>query len=118
KVHDHLFPAANTGIAHIRNQPEIVKRHADFLAGSTRIDLFGIKEGGTIDGPLTAPLRPNVPALKPGKKYLLEAVIRTVKLGHPLTQGTVDSNELWLEIVLKSGERVIGRSGGMDGSGA
>src|SRR6185295_10661674 len=59
-----------------------------------------------------------VPPLEPGKSYLLEAVVRTVKMGHPLTQGTVDSNELWLEIVLKSGERVIGRSGGMDGSGA
>jgi hypothetical protein len=31
KVHDHLFPAANTGIAHLRGEPDIVKRHAEFL---------------------------------------------------------------------------------------
>jgi tetratricopeptide (TPR) repeat protein len=33
-------------------------------------------------------------------------------MGHHLTQGTVDSNELWLEIQAKSGDRVIGISGG------
>jgi tetratricopeptide (TPR) repeat protein len=30
----------------------------------------------------------------------------------------VDSNEVWLEIVLKSGEHVVGRSGGMNAEGA
>src|SRR4051812_2034227 len=88
KVHDHLFPAANTGIAALRGEPDIVKRHAEFLTGSVRVDIFGIKEGGGIDEPLIAPLRPNLPALKPGKKYLLETVLRTVKLGHPFSQGT------------------------------
>jgi tetratricopeptide (TPR) repeat protein len=113
KVHDHLFPAANTGIAHIRGQTNIVKRHAEFLAGSVRLDLFGVKEGGTIDAPLIAPLRPNVPALKPGKKYLLETVIRTVKLGHPFSQGTVDSNEIWVEGNVSSGGKVVGRTGAL-----
>src|SRR5688572_738075 len=114
KVHDHLFPGANTGIAHIRGETNIVKRQADFLAGSVRVDLFGVKEGGTIDAPLIAPLRPNIPALKRGKKYLLETVIRTVKLGHPFTQGTADSNEVWLDVTVKSGSRIIGRSGALD----
>jgi tetratricopeptide (TPR) repeat protein len=113
KVHDHLFPAANTGIAALRNQPDIVKRHAEFLTGSVRVDIFGIKEGGGIDEPLIAPLRPNVPALKPGKKYLLETVLRTVKLGHPFSQGTVDSNEIWVEGKVASGQKVIGRTGGL-----
>ena len=114
KVHDHLFPAANTGLAFLRGEPEVVKRHQEFLRGVTRVDIFGIKEGGTIDSPLTAPLRPEVPALKPGTRYLLETVVRTLKVGHPLTQGTVDSNELWLDVMVKSGDRVIGRSGGLD----
>jgi tetratricopeptide (TPR) repeat protein len=35
-------------------------------------------------------------------------------MGHPFTQGTVDSNEVWLDVTVKSGERVIGRSGGID----
>lgn len=114
-IHDHLFPAANTGIAHIRGEPGIVKRHEEFLKGSLRVDLFGMKEGGGIDGKLIAPLRPQVPTLKRGQKYLLETVVRTVKLGHPFTQGTADSNEVWVDTKASSGNRVIGRSGGLGG---
>src|ERR1044071_8489631 len=111
-IHDHLFPAANTGIAALRAQPDIVQRHQLFLAGDLRVDIFGIKEGGTIDAPLTAPLRPAVPALKPGRTYLIEIVLRTLKVGHPFTQGTVDSNEVWVDARVGSGGRVLGRSGG------
>ncbi|MFM8398070.1 MAG: hypothetical protein ACKOAH_09590, partial [Pirellula sp.] len=71
-----------------------------------------------LEGELIAPLRPEVPALEAGEAYLLETVIRTLKVGHHLTQGTVDSNELWLEIQAKSGDRVIGISGGRTKDGA
>ncbi len=50
----------------------------------------------------------------PGKKYLLETVIRTMKLGHLFTQGTVDSNEIWLDVTVTSGDRIIGRSGAVE----
>nr|WP_146565803.1 multiheme c-type cytochrome [Posidoniimonas corsicana] len=113
-VHDHMFPSANTGIAWLRDKPEVVKAHQEFLDGVMRVDIFGIRDGGEIDGRLTAPLRPAVPALEPGGRYLLETVIRTVKMGHLFTQGTVDSNEIWLDVVVKSGDRVIGRSGALD----
>src|SRR5688572_16628058 len=112
-IHDHLFPAANTGIAHLRGQPDIVKRHEEFLKGSLRVDIFGIKEGGSIDDRLTAPLRPQVPPLKRGQRYLLEVVVRTMKLGHPFTQGTADSNEVWVDAAVTSGQRVVGRSGAL-----
>lgn len=112
-IHNHLFPSANTGIAHLRKEPEIVKAHQDFLKGSLRVDIFGIKEGGTIDAPIVGPLRPQVPALKRGQKYLLEVVLRTLKLGHPFTQGTADSNEIWVDGKLTSGGKLIGRSGGL-----
>src|ERR1043166_3698515 len=59
-IHNHLFPAANTGVPFMRSQPEIVKAQQDFLKGSLRVDMFGLKEGGTIDGKLTM-LRPAVP---------------------------------------------------------
>src|SRR6266704_518538 len=112
-IHNHLFPAANTGVAHLRGQPDIVKAHQEFLKGSVRIDLFGVKEGGSIDGKLLAPLRPKAPALRRGKDYLLEVVVRTVKLGHPFTQGTTDSNEVWVDAKVNSGPRLVGRSGGL-----
>jgi tetratricopeptide (TPR) repeat protein len=113
EIHDHLFPSANTGIAQIRNQPEIVKAHQDFLKGTLRADIFAIKEGGTVDGKMYAPLRPQVPALKRGQKYLIETVFRTMKLGHPFTQGTVDSNEVWAEAKVTSDNKTIGRSGAL-----
>lgn len=112
-IHNHLFPAANTGVAHLRNEPGIVKAHQDFLKGTVRVDIFGVKKGGTVDSPLVAPLRPQIPALKPGKTYLLEAVLRTLKLGHPFTQGTVDSNEVWVDAKVSSNGRTIGRNGGL-----
>ena len=114
-IHNHLFPAANTGLAWMRDaKPEVIEAHQKFLQEITRVDIFGIKEGGAIDGQLLAPIRPTLPVLKRGEKYLLEAVVRTLKIGHHLTQGTVDSNEVWLEVTLTSGGKVIGKNGGLD----
>jgi len=117
KTHSHLFPGANTGLAWIKDRPEAQAVHEAFLKDCMRVDVFGIKEQGTIDGKLYAPLRPELPTLKPGNKYLIESVIRTLKLGHLFTQGTVDSNEVWLDVTVKSGDVVIGRSGALDENG-
>ncbi len=116
-IHSHLFPGANTALPFLRNEPEIVKAQQDFLKTAVRVDLFGLKPGGVIHGPLTAPLRPSLPALQPGQSYLLEAVVRTLKMGHPFTQGTVDSNEAWVEVIVTSGDQIIASSGGMNKRG-
>ncbi|MCA9124964.1 MAG: hypothetical protein KDB11_32530 [Planctomycetales bacterium] len=113
-VHNHLFPAANTGIAWLRNKPDVIAAHQQFLDGTMRVDIFGIHRGGEIDGELVAPLRPEVPTLKAGDRVLIDTVIRTLKLGHLFTQGTVDSNEVWLDVTVSSGEKIIGRSGALD----
>ncbi|MGH8495043.1 MAG: multiheme c-type cytochrome [Gammaproteobacteria bacterium] len=115
KVHDHQFAAANTAIPHLLDFPEwVYDAHRELLEGSLRVDIFGLKRGGTIDGELIAPLRPKVPAVEPGERYLLETVVRTLELGHPFTQGTADSNQVWLEVTLRADGRVVGRSGGME----
>jgi tetratricopeptide (TPR) repeat protein len=119
KTLDHQFPSANAAIPHLLrdNLPDAdgaIAAHREFLEGVMRVDIFGLKPGGKIDGPLIAPLRPEVPALEPGATYLLEVVIRTVKMGHTFTQGTADSNEVWVDLTVTSGDRVIGRSGGRD----
>jgi hypothetical protein len=116
-IHSHQFPGGNTGIPYLRNDTNSIQAQADFLKGTLRVDIFGIKEGGAIDQPLTAPLRPKVPVLKPGQRYLIEVVLRTLKLGHPFTQGTVDSNEIWVDTRVKSGSKVIGQSGGLGAHG-
>ena len=137
KIHDHLFPGANTAIAFFKMpqdethapylgevpagfEPDFaaaMEAQKDFLKENVRLDIFGIREEGSIRGKLHAPLRPEVPTLKKGERYLVETVIRTLKLGHVFTQGTADSNEVWLDVTVTSGDRVIGRSGGIDDKG-
>lgn len=134
KVHDHQFPSANTAIGQLMDHPQwAIEKHQAFNEGVMRVDIFGIRDGGTIDAPLLAPLRPSVvtdtsgaianspggapsgevPELVPGREYLFDIVVRTLKMGHPFTQGTADSNEVWLDVTVSSDGRVIGRSGGM-----
>ena len=88
-----------------------IDEHRRFNEGVVRLDIFGVKQGGAIDGELVAPLRPEIPVLEPGQSYLLEIVIRTVKMGHLFTQGTVDSNQVWMEVTVTDAEREIGSSG-------
>jgi tetratricopeptide (TPR) repeat protein len=112
-VHNHLFPGGNTGVPHMTEMPpEANAIREEFLRRAARVDLFGIKENGEINGELHAALGDELPVLKPGKRYLLETVVRTLQIGHHLTQGTSDSNELWLDVTVKSGDNLIGRSGG------
>ncbi len=119
KIHEHQFPSANTGVPHLLGLPDSVnERHREFLEGVMSVDIFGIKEGGTIDGALVAPVRPESPALVPGRRYLVETVLRTLTMGHLFTEGTADSNEVWLDVVVREGARVIGRSGGRADDGA
>ncbi len=116
EIHDHQFPSANTAIPHMLGVDAwALERHREFNEGVMRVDIFGLREGGTIDGELLAPIRPTVPVLEPGQDYLLETVIRTVKMGHFFTQGTSDSNQVWLDVrVTGAGDDdVLGRSGGL-----
>jgi tetratricopeptide (TPR) repeat protein len=137
-VRGHSFPGGNTGLfALLENEDrykrltpgfeKMIQAETDFLRGTDpegkdrrlRIDLFGVKTfrpDGTIDDEfLASPLRPQLPKLKPGETYLVEVVIRTLNIGHHFSQGTVDSNEIWVDFEARSGGRVIGRSGGMSG---
>ncbi|CAN5214505.1 multiheme c-type cytochrome [soil metagenome] len=114
-VHNHQFLGANTAIPAMKDWPQwVTDAHQKFLEGALRIDIFGVKRGGSIGGELIAPLRPDVPELVPGESYLLETVLRTLTLGHAFTEGTVDSNEVWLEMTVRSDGRLIGRSGAVD----
>ena len=117
-THDHLFPSANTAIPYLKDMPpEVIAKHEAFNKGVMRVDIFGLRKGGTIEGELLAPLGPELPEVVPGESYLLETVIRTLKMGHLFTQGTADSNEVWLDVKVTSGGQTIGRSGGMDETG-
>jgi len=114
EIHDHFFTGANTGLATLVGDTEAAERHAQFLRDKkVRVDIFALRDGGVIEGKLVGPIRPETPHLKPGGKYLVEVVVRTLGVGHLFSQGTSDSNEIWVELLARSGDRVIGRSGGI-----
>lgn len=120
-IHDHLFPAANTAVAHWKGEEHkerIVAEHQKLLKDCLRVDIFALRQGeNLLAEPVHAPLRPEFPRIQPGKSYILEVVIRTLTLGHHFTQGTADSNEAWVELSMTAGDRVIGRSGAIDDHG-
>ncbi len=119
EIHNHLFLGANTALPTLRGRDDIAAKHEKYLKDKkVRVDIFALREGGEIDGRLLGPIRPEVPDLKPGAKYLVETVVRTLGLGHPFSQGTVDSNEIWVEMIAKdSSGGIIGRSGGISDEG-
>ena len=136
KRHSHFFPGANTGLFELlkfedryKDQtPQLQKSidtNAAFLKGvapdgsdrKLRIDLFGVKQykGDAPDDDSLMAIRPALPQLQPGKNYLIEVVIRTLNIGHLFSEGTGDSNEIWVDFEAKAGDKVIGRSGGLSG---
>ena len=117
QIHDHRFLAANTGVAHLRGDTDTVKAQQAFLDNVVTLDIFGLREGGTISGRLIGPLGADAAALQPGQRYLVEIVLRTRKVGHHFTQGTADSNEVWVDVTATAGDRVIGRSGALEPDG-
>ncbi len=112
-VHSHAFPSANSAIAYWMGDDDAVEAHREFLRGTLRVDLFGLRIGGSIDGDLVAPLGDSV-GVQAGQTYLVETVLRTMKLGHHFTQGTTDSNEIWIELTATQDGQVIGKSGHRD----
>ena len=122
KTLDHLYPSANTAMPHLlpgafKNPEKVIQAHKDFNEGVMRVDIFGLKKGDSIDSPLTAPLGDRAISLEPGETYLLEIVVRTLKMGHLFTEGTADSNQVWLEATARMGDQIIGQSGEMDPDG-
>ncbi len=120
KVHHHGFHSGNPAIANLLDLPEkeaVLESCRKMIADTTRIDLFALREDGRIDGALRGPIRPELPILERGRTYLLETIVRTLKLGHPLTQGTADSNEVWIELTITSGDLLIAASGRIDEQG-
>lgn len=116
QVHSHYFQAANSGIRYLN------KLKSDpisaLMQGSLSIDIFGVKHDGELTGELIAPLNNEQSVeLQAGKRYLLESVIRTLKLGHAFTQGTADSNQVWVEFNVYHDGKLIGMSGGINAQG-
>ena len=119
QIHDHLFPSGNTQLQLFTDMPDkLLQERLDALKKVVRLDIIGFRQNGVVDGEFIGPEIANIKALTPGQDYLLEVVIRTTGLGHMLTGGTVDSNELWLNTQVhyqdEQGEHLLAESGRID----
>lgn len=115
----HLFPGGNTATARasgLHDWSGALTATEAFNANVLRIDIFGVTPEG---GAELAPLPDAAPALQPGRRHELEVVVRALgAIGHAFTQGTADSNEAWIDVTVRAGDRVIGRSGALgEGNG-
>ena len=118
-VHNHGFAAANTALVHLLGLPDhVLAEHRRMLEGALRVDIFAVHAGTDITAPTVALVRPGVPALAPDREYVFDIVLRNLRVGHLFTEGTADSNEVWLEVTATSGGRLIGASGHLAPDGA
>lgn len=112
-VHDHLFPAANTALPFVRKDPETVARIQKFLQDKVlTVDLFAIRRGDEL-----LVLGDPLPEVAPGQVLDLEVVVRTRGVGHPFTNGTADSNEVWVSLEGETSGRPFFESGVLDDAG-
>ena len=114
-VRDHQFPAANTALESLVGLPrESLVAHRKMLEGAIRVDVFGFREGDELEQPPNGPLGEFGSTLKQNTSYTVDIVLRTLTLGHMFTQGTSDSNEVWLDVAVSSEDAVIAQSGALD----
>ena len=117
----HSFAAANTAIPTLADLPDAERTVAECeasLAKSMRVDILGVRYGGAVDGPLVvSPVQSE--SLRPSSPHVLEIVVRNLGTGHTFTEGTADSNEVWLEVTVSDANgRVLAHSGDMSVEGA
>lgn len=111
-VRDHQFAAANTALAYMSGIPiEALDAHRDMLKDSLRVDIFALREGDHMERDPVAPINAGNVLLEPGKTYVFDVVLRTLTLGHKFTEGTSDSNQVWLEIEVWNDETLLASSG-------
>lgn len=117
-VRDHQFPSANTALPYMVGIPlDTLDAHREFLKDSLRVDIFAIRRGELLEQEPTAPLSNHDLVIKAGETYVFDVVLRTLKLGHKFTEGTSDSNQVWLEISVEHESTPILSSGAMDSQG-
>lgn len=114
-VRDHQFPSANTALASLVDLPEeSLDAHRRMLEGALRVDVFAVREGDELEQTPVGPLGETALKLNQETTYTVDVVLRTLTLGHLFTQGTSDSNEVWLDVSLSVDDTVIARSGSLD----
>ncbi|HZV02059.1 MAG TPA: tetratricopeptide repeat protein [Planctomycetota bacterium] len=99
-VKSHRFAAANYALPFIRKDEEQKKRVESFLQGACRVDIFALTTTDDVIAPLDT-----ATTSAPSEVHV---VVRNKGVGHAFPGGTIDSNEVWLEVEVQdaSGNKV------------
>ncbi len=112
QIHSHAFPGANTALATLIESPQfpayVNQKHRQKLKDAVSVDLFAFREN---ESSKTTMLRPSLPRLTAGGRYHLDVVLANRRVGHDFTQGTSDSNQVWLELSLYANDVAVAGSG-------
>lgn len=115
RVRSHRFLGANTALPTLRGDEDAVRREREFLTGKVTMALHPLPFGSR--GEEAA--RVSSEEGRAEELPLVDVVLRSRGIGHRFPGGTMDSNEVWLEVeALDAAGQVIGKSGGRDASGA
>jgi hypothetical protein len=88
-IRSHRFLAANSALPSLRGDADHLERTRAFLAGAVTLDAW----------------------ISPGDRATV--VMRNRRVGHRFPGGTMDSNEVWLEVEARDAAgKLLGRSGG------
>lgn len=122
-VKSHLFGAANTAMAFIRGDQEMIDQQTRFLRTALRVDIAAVvlpplaadhgedasredaseeaagndaATAETLPGRLIVPAWRVKPAVEPDQVVEAHVVVRNIGVGHRFPAGTIDSNEIWV----------------------
>lgn len=99
-VRSHQFLGANAALPNLRGDAGGVSRTAEFLRGAVSLDLVVVQKGAP------PALQERVPVPRRGA-VLLDVVLRNRRVGHRFPGGTGDSNEVFIEVEARAGDRVL-----------
>lgn len=99
KIHDHSMVAANIALPLLLGDSAWVKKTTAFLKDNrVSVDILGYHHdlNGTDD--FVAPLDAPSAGVQAGESVRLDVVVRSKRVGHRFPDGTMDINEVWVDL--------------------
>ena len=118
KVFDHSFGAANTALPFLRGDEEAIAAIEAYLQDERmRLHFGGVRQAGGAVRML--PPEGTLEVGDAGGDVELHLVVRNLAVGHTFPGGTNDSNESWVELLVRDAEgRAVAALGQLDETGA
>jgi hypothetical protein len=100
-IRDHRFLAANTALPTINGHREQLAATEKFLQDKkVAVDVVAL---APVSSARTCLLPLQSCVVRPGDVVDLHVLVRNLGVGHTFPGGTIDSNEVWLEVVVRDG---------------